>query len=390
MRVGIDLGCWSNRRGFGRFTRNLIPEMVRRHPSEEFVLLIDEMSLGEADLPQGAEVIPIGVSRAPSQAAAADGRRSLVDIAKMTFAARRAACDVVFFPATYSYFPVPGTPTVVTVHDAIAERHPQMVLPSMQARLTWRLKQKIAVSSAGAVITVSNASRSSIAESLKLDIETIQVIREAPEPRFRPIAGDAIWDLVSAVGVQREGQYLLYVGGISPHKNLSILVSAFELVADRYEDLMLLLVGDTEDDPFLSSVREISERIVSSPYSERIRMTGFVSDEMLVALYNGAVATVLPSLGEGFGLTASESAACGTPVVASRDPALTELLGDDALYADSDDHREFARAFDELLSSPSARARYSERVRRRSAEWSWAPAADKVVDVLRQVGRSDG
>ena len=390
MRIGVDAACWSNRRGFGRFTRSLVPEMVRRHPDQEFVLFVDAPSIGVADVPDGADVIAVEVSKAPSQAASADGRRSVADLARMTLAARKAHCDVVFFPATYTYFPVPGTPTVVTVHDAIAERLPHLVLPSTGARLAWRLKQRMALRGAQAVITVSEASRRALIDSLHVPPEMIHVIREAPDARFRPLADDPVWVSVERFGIARQGRYLLYVGGISPHKNLGVLVEAFEEVATRHRDVSLLLVGDTDKDPFLSSARELRERIDASPASGRIRLTGYVSDDDLVALYNGAVATVLPSLGEGFGLTAAESAACGTPVVASRDPALMELLEDDGIYADADDPRGFADAFESLLAGGDASGERSRRVRARAAAWSWGPAADKVVEILHAVGRSDG
>jgi glycosyltransferase involved in cell wall biosynthesis len=385
MRIGIDASCWSNRRGFGRFTRCLVTEMVRRYPEEDFVLLIDRPSLDNLDLPEGAQVVPVDVDVAPSAAASANGRRSIRDIARMTSAARRLGCGVMFFPATYTYFPVPGTPTVVTVHDAIAEQLPDLILPSLRDRLAWRAKQWLALRNARLVFTVSEASRRAVTEVLGVPPERIRVIHEAPAERFRPLPQPTVREWVGRLGLGDGRPYLLYVGGISPHKNLRVLVEAFELVAAEHPELHLVLVGDTEADPFLSSINDVRARVARSPVRDRVTFTGYVSDEELVALYCGAVASVLPSLGEGFGLPAAESAACGTPVVASEDPALMELLEEDGLYAPAHDAEGFARLFDRLLMEIGLRSDLSARLLRRAAGWSWAPAADTVVEALRTV-----
>lgn len=387
MRIGIDASCWSNRRGFGRFTRCLVTEMLRRHPEQEFILLIDRPSLDHVDLPEQARVVAVDVRVAPSVAAAANGRRSIPDVGRMMLAARSLRCDVLFFPATYTYYPVPGTPTVVTVHDAIAERHPDLILGSRRDRLAWRVKQRLALRNARIVFTVSEASRRAIAETLGVPENRIRVIREAPDERFRPLPPETIRERLRRFGLGGDSPYLLYVGGMSPHKNLKVLVDAFELVAHRHPELRLVLVGDTDHDPFLSAADDLRTRARESPASDRIVFTGYVSDAELVALYGGAVASVLPSLGEGFGLTAAESAACGTPVVASTDAALVELLEEDGLYAPAHDAREFALLFDHLLTDHRVRSELSARLLRRASRWTWEPAADEVVNALLGVGR---
>lgn len=392
MRVGIDGSCWANRRGFGRFTRCLVETMVRRTSGVDHVLLLDQASADDPSLPPlpaDLDVAAVDVGAPPAQAAGAASSRTLRDIAKMTRAARRLGCDVFFFPATYSYFPVPGTPVVVTIHDAIAERLPELTLRSRGNRLRWWLKQHAAVREAKSIITVSEASRAAIIDHLGVRPERLHVIREAPEPSFRPLsAGErdphlARWGLAAC-------PYLLYVGGISPHKNIGTLVEAFAPVAADRQDVRLVLVGDLEDDPFLSAVDSVRDAIERSPAHDRILLTGYVSDAELVALYAGAAASVLPSLGEGFGLTAAESAACGTPVVTSRDPALVELLGDDGIYADARSARAFEVAFRRLLSDPRYRAERSGAVAARAATWSWDAAAERAGAILEAAAYGGG
>lgn len=390
MRFGIDGSCWPNRRGFGRFTRALVTEMVQRS-SHTFTLIIDQPSLAGAQLPEGLDVVAVPAARAATEAASAWGRRTGRDVLVMSRAAWRGRFDAFYFPATYTYFPVLGrTPKVVTVHDAIAERIPHLVLPTRLARLQWTLKQRAAIARARAVVTVSQAAADEIGRWLGVPEHRLRVIREAPGPEFRPVAPEARRHVLDRHGIGPGERYFLYVGGISPHKNLDVLVRAFEQVAGHHGDLRLLLVGDISKDPFLSATASLRQSLAASPCGDRVTLTGYVGDDDLVALYGGAVGTVLPSLGEGFGLTAAESAACGTPVVASQIPALAELLGDAALYAPPLDASRFAGHLSQLLDDPAQRARLAEASLARAASWSWASAAETVNGLLEETGSRRG
>lgn len=365
--------------------------MVRSHPEHRYVLLVDEPSAPatRSTSPPGLEIVTVGVRHSPAGAAAAGASRGLIDMMRMTAAVRRLHCEAFFFPANYSYFPVVGPPIVVVVHDAIAEALPELTLPSFGDRTRWRAKQVGALHQAKAVITVSEASRRAILTAFRLAPERLHVIREAPAPApafgAQAAAGDA--GALERHGLSPATPYFLYVGGISPHKNLLVLVEAFDAVAAGHPDVRLVLVGATVDDPFLSSTGSIRSAINRSPAAARISMPGFVPDGDLAALYRGAVATVQPSLAEGFGLTAAESAACGTPVVASRDPALVELLGGAGLYADATRPAEFAAYLDQLLDEPNRRAELVLAVSARASGWSWTAAADTTVDVIARVAR---
>lgn len=387
MRIGIDGSCWANRRGFGRFTRNLVTAMAARS-TDSLVLLIDRPSLDNADLPDGLAVVGVHVDQPPSRAASAAGSRSLQDLRRMSVAAWRIRCDAFYFPASYTYYPVPGTPSVVTVHDAIAERLPGLVFPGRSARLRWAVKQRLAVRQAAAVVTVSAAARDEVAAWLSIPCERLHVVSEAPDPVFGPISTAKQERALAPYGLRPGDPYIVYVGGISPHKNLLVLIDAFDQLAAEVPGARLLMVGDLDHDPFLSSTALVRSRLAASPARDRVIVTGFVPDPDLAALYSGAVASVLPSLGEGFGLTAAESAACGTPVVASDIPALRELLGDTALFANPSDPVAFAGALRQLLSDRALRARLAEAALHRASGWSWDAAACTVLDVVGAAARS--
>jgi glycosyltransferase involved in cell wall biosynthesis len=385
--IGIDASTWSNRRGFGRFTRSLLREMLERRNGSPMILVTDDDNeLTSYASPPDIVVHRVQTGRPVARAAGAASSRSVRDLLRMSLSVSRLRTGAFLFPTSYSYYPVFGTPVVVTVHDAIAERLPHLTLGSRADRVRWRLKQTAACRQAAAVLTVSEASRAAILEHLSIRPDRVHVIREAPDPRFQVVPQSTWMPRVAAYGLDAT-EYFLYVGGISPHKNLETLVAAFDIVAARRAGVHLVIVGDATDDPFLSATQAVQAAIDRSPARARIHLTGYAADDDLVSLYNGAVALAHPSLAEGYGLTVAEAAACGTPVIVSNDPALRELLGDAGLYAEPRDARGFAEHCERLLSDPGERARRADAVRREAATWSWRDAADRTLELLDRVAR---
>src|SRR5438128_1991015 len=101
MRIGIDACCWSNRRGFGRFTRELVTHMVAEFPGHEFTLTMDRQTAEGYQFPDGARIEVVDTRCQPTQAAAADSARSPADLWKMSRAVSRQCLDLFFFPAVY-------------------------------------------------------------------------------------------------------------------------------------------------------------------------------------------------------------------------------------------------------------------------------------------------
>ena len=162
-------------------------------------------------------------------------------------------------------------------------------------------------------MTVSEASRQAIQAWSGWPDHKIRVITEGPDPIFRPRAGDPeAGAVLDRLAIPPDARYLLYVGGLSPHKNLLRLVEAFARGAP--DGVLLVLAGDVHD-VFHTHVPEIRAAIARHDLADRVIMTGFVPDDDLVFLYSRAYALVQPSLLEGFGLPAVEAMACGTPVI---------------------------------------------------------------------------
>ena len=384
LRIGIDATCWANPRGYGRFTRELCTALVALAPEERFTFFADRRAADTFRL-SGANLRLVTVEQrtSPTEAAAADGSRSPFDMLRLTRAVRREPLDVFFSPSVYTYFPLPpGLRAVVTVHDTIAERFPELTLPSPRARLFWKAKVKLALFQARLVLTVSEYSAREIASVLKVPHGRIRVAVEAPAAAFRPSSADEIAAAVRAVGLPAGARYFTYVGGFNPHKHVDRLVRA--LGAQRDKSLFLLLVGAKSGDVFHGDQARIQAAIDTAGLGERVKWTGFVPDEELRHLHSGALALVLASQAEGFGLPAVEAAACGAPVIATTASPLPELLEGGGLFVAPDDEAGLVKALERIASDEPARRAMGARARERARALTWPRGAQAALDALRE------
>src|ERR671927_207911 len=91
--------------------------------------------------------------------------------------------------AVYSFFPVFSVPVILGVHDLIASELGELALPTRRARISWRLKERLAVRSASVLFTVSKGSRAAVARRFGVPEDEIAIVRPAPDPVFRPRSG---------------------------------------------------------------------------------------------------------------------------------------------------------------------------------------------------------
>jgi glycosyltransferase involved in cell wall biosynthesis len=363
MRILIDGGCWSNARGYGRFTRELLGALARA-PRHEYTVLLEEQSREEYGLPLPA--VYVKPTRPAGEAATSSGRRSMRDLLIMSRAAADAASAGLFFPSVYSFFPiVRPVKALLGVHDTMADRFPEFAFDSPVQHRFWRWKMRLALWQCRDVLTVSEYSKASITGLWKMPSNRIHVIPEGPAAVFKPR------------GIPKR-DVVLSVGGISPNKNLSTLVRAFSRVRAGVE---LWIVGDYQSDGFKNCYRELADLAANLP----VRFLGRVTDEDLCNLYNQARLLAFPSVEEGFGLPAVEAMACGLPVVAHDGHALAEVVGDAGVLIDARDEQALASTINRVLDDSALAERLRVRGLDRATSYSWQRAADELQDIFDSI-----
>jgi glycosyltransferase involved in cell wall biosynthesis len=175
---------------------------------------------------------------------------------------------------------------------------------------------------------------------------------------------------------------ILFIGTIEPRKNLPVLIRAYARLAGRRDDVPpLVLAGRTTP----ASPAILAELSKHPAIAGRVRILGYVPDAERQALYRDASMLVLPSLDEGFGMTALEAMAAGTPVVASNRGALPEVVGAAGTLLDPSDETGFADAMDTLLINPARRAADIQAGVSRARQFSWTRSAAGLLDAYREM-----
>jgi glycosyltransferase involved in cell wall biosynthesis len=285
--------------------------------------------------------------------------------------------QAVLFHATEHLLPyLRSVPTVLTVHDLIFERfpayHKRLNHTFLHAAMPRFCRQ------ATAIIAISSATREDLVTYYGIDASKITVIPEAAAGHFRP-------QPVSHVEAVRRHyslpeRYLVTVGTIEPRKNLERLVAACGALFSEGLVDGLVIVGSKGwlYEGFFASLER-------TPWRDRVILPGFVADEDLPAVYSGAMATVQPSLYEGFGLPILEAMACGSPVCASAASSLPEVGGQAAVYFDPYHTEKITAALRPVLGDAALRQEMRQKGLAQAALFSWTDTAQTTLQLYERV-----
>ncbi len=389
MRIGIDLCCWANRRGFGRFTRELVNALIEIDERNDYLCFVDQQTASSNEFPDKMNIVVASTDIPPTQAASASGHRSLRDLWALSRQVMKYDLDIFFFPAVYSYFPLLNrAKKIVTLHDVIADHHPDKVFPSKKLMLLWKAKQYLAIQQADLILTVSEYSKKQISQYHKMPESRVQVIPEGPSQVFSALPrNQGMLQALRRYHLKSDGRFLLYVGGISPHKNLKALIAAYHRLTKEsgFSDVKLVLVGDYEKDSFYSDYPSLKSYVEDLFLDGRVIFTGFIEDSELAYLYNAASALVFPSLEEGFGLPAVEAMTCGTPVVSSDRGSLPEIVGNAGRFFDPHNPEMMFKVIKEVISDDNLSDQMKQRGFAQSKKFTWETAAKKLISVFKDL-----
>lgn len=215
-------------------------------------------------------------------------------------------------------------PFVITLHDTIPIHMPETV----GDRYLNIFQKDMAgiVSRCDGIITVSEFSKEDISRDFNYPKEKIFVTHLASEGIYKPIDKNLCKEVLKKhYGL--DSNYILYVGGFSPRKNIVGLIEAFSRIINVIpKDTNLVIAGNKGKS--YSIYKACAERL---KIEDRVIFPGFISMEHMPHLYNNASLFVYPSFYEGFGLPPIEAMACGIPVITSNVTSIPEVVGDAAL-----------------------------------------------------------
>jgi glycosyltransferase involved in cell wall biosynthesis len=177
------------------------------------------------------------------------------------------------------------------------------------------------------------------------------------------------------------GDYFLFFSPFQVRKNPLLAVEAFDMVASKFTDIKLVMSGNFVS---ITEIQKTMTRICRSKYRERIIVTGLVSDDEKRTLMSGALATLYPSLYEGFGLPIIEAQACGCPVITSNTTSMPEVAGEAALLINPRSVESLADAMEKIILSKDLREDLAKKGYENIKRYSWDLTAKLIEDVFEK------
>lgn len=364
MKIGIDGRLW-NETGVGRYTRNLIFGIDSLAASKKFnhelfvFLRKNEYTTLEFKSPNVRKVL------------ADISWHSLSEQIFFSKILRREKLDLMHFP----YFSLPifyRKPYVVTIHDLIINRFPTgkaSTLPFPIYLGKWfgyKFILKKGISNAKKIIVPSHAVEDELKEEFTVSEDKIKVIYEGGFEA--PDSGEG----KNIVGKK----YFLKVGNAYPHKNVNTLLNAFSKLYSR--DQSIFLVFAAKRDFFYKRILEK----VTYPLMSNIIFIEKPTDKDLKNLYKNAIATIVPSFMEGFGLTAIEALSCGCPILLSDIPVHHEVCKDQAVYFDPYDENDMAQKMESaILITVTQKQKFATMTHTFVKKYSWEKMVSQTVEL---------
>ncbi len=255
-------------------------------------------------------------------------------------------------------------PRVVFLHHVHADMW-KMVLPPNLARLGDTVERRIAprLYHRSRMITLSPSSRDEMVE-VGFDPRLIEVVPPGIDPRFAP--GGELSPTPLVVGV----------GRLVPVKRFDRLIRAVVEARRSSPDLQLLIVGTGPDRAELDA---LVEELDAADY---VSFAGRVEDDELVAIYRRAWLVASASVREGWGMTLTEAAACGTPAVATRIPGHVDAMAEGQTGFLADSPADLGRQIARVATDPALRARLSTGALEFAGGFTWMNTATRILETL--------
>lgn len=361
LRVAVDLTVVSDgdRGGVARFALGMTEALAER----EHVTVLPLAPTAIPDL-----ALPVHRITGRGQVA-----RTQVGIPSLL---RSLDADVLLSPANRGLPVVSPCPMVLVLHDVFDWEPTLSHSRDQRDPVKFAAASTVAFSRASLIVTMSDFVAGMVRRRLGIDEERIRVAPGGVDARFfDDPGGEAIGHVRTAYGVIPGS--VLHVGSLRARRDLPTLVRAVASLPAEVVPRLVLAGAGPEEESLRSMARMIG-------VSDRLHLTGFVDEADLPAVYRASSCVVLAGSGEGFGLPVLEAMAGRVPVIAARAGALPEAVGRGGLLFPAGDHPALARHLRELLTSP----REAERLRvaglDQARRFTWAKAARKMDDVLRE------
>lgn len=281
----------------------------------------------------------------------------------------------------FNYVIPPGVAgkKVLYVYDMAYKAYPETINKRTKADLGRSLESSC--KRADIICTISEFSKSEIIKYLGVKPEKIKIIPCGVDNQLfhSGYQSSEIEKVKSKYGIK--GPYFLYLGTLEPRKNVLRIVEAYSVLQKRHSDIPKLVIAGKKGWLY----EDIFALVIKEHIENQVVFTGYVQDEEVPILMNGAFLFLFPSLYEGFGLPVLEAMACGTPVVASSRTSIPEVAGDAGLLIDPLNVDELVSGMEQILTQEPLRQHMISAGLKQSRKFTWQHSAECLTAVYREL-----
>lgn len=369
-KIGIDARfCTDHSTGIGRHVEELIRELSKLDAANEYVCFM-KASVAENFVVPGPN-FRIEITDSPHY--------SLKEQWSFYRQISRHQFDLMVFPQ----FNLPvlyRRSYVVTIHDLTLHFYPGKKKTGWLSRSAYKFIIGRAVKKAAHIFAVSENTKQDLEEVLKVPTDKISVTYNGVSNVFAPVDESGRIDF--RVKYKLEYPYLLYTGVLRTHKNILGMIRAYAQFSRKADERVDLVLTGPRDQTYWP---EIQQLIADLGLEDRVHHLGMMPHEEMNRLFGSALAYVMPSFYEGFGIPPIEAMGCDTPVISSNTSSLPEACGEAAYYFDPEDVDDMANAMEAVTGNENLRKNLIEKGRIQAQKFKWSDMTRQMFVVYKQV-----
>ncbi|HHW59866.1 MAG: glycosyltransferase family 1 protein [Bacteroidales bacterium] len=371
MRIAVNTRFLLYQRlsGFGVFIEEIFSRLVKEHPEVEFTFIFDRPY--HSSFIYNTNVTP-KVLYPPA-------RHPILKYIYYQISLKRYINNNKFdlFISPDSELPLHlKCPSLLVLHD-LNFMYDHKYLPLSDRRYMLYFTPKF-LKHATRIITVSEFSKHDIEHNFPFTNNKVGIVYNAASEKFKPLSEQKIQKFREKYSKGKP--YFLFVGVITPRKNLANLLKAYSIFREMSDIDYPLIIGGNK----IHKYKEFEKELKNNKYSSDIFLIGKVLDEEIASLIGSAYSLVFPSKFEGFGIPIIEAMKSGIPVITSNVSSMPEVAGDAALLVDPYNPRSIADAMLLLTKSNDLYVDLKNKGLERAKSFSWDISAKKMWEEIEK------
>lgn len=375
MRIAVNtrLLIKNKLEGIGWFTYETLKRVVANHPEHEYIFLFDRKPHPDFIFSSSVKAVVLKPqARHPilwyiwfQHSVSSFLRKNKVDL----------------FISPDGFIPTRcKTPTLNVIHDINFHHYPRG-LPFL-TRAYYRHFFPVFARNATHIITVSQYSKNDLINSYGVKPSKVSVVRNGANNVFAPISDDLKVEVRQKI--TSGAPYFVFVGALSPRKNVDRLIRAFDIFKQNTNDNhKLVIVGEP-----MFMTKSIGQTLKTMKHNNSVIFAGRLQlDELSQVVASATALTFVPYF-EGFGIPMVEAMYCHVPIIASNVTSMPEVAGDAAYYVDPFNEVQIAEAMEQLAKNPELRADLIAKAAERKQLFSWDKTAQKFYQCIEELANT--